>query len=102
MVVGTGAEARLGDVITAHYTLWLKDGTKVQSSLETGTPFTKPLARGEVIEGWLYGIPGMKAGGKRRLEIPSHMAYGNQRVGGVIPPNSDLVFEVQLLAVRRR
>ena len=87
--MGNGATAKRGDMITAHYTLWDANGRKVESSYDTGRPIRKPLAQGALIDGWVVGIPGMRVGGKRRLEVPSNLAYGN----------GDLVFEVELLAV---
>lgn len=97
LVVGTGAEVKPGDTITAHYTGALaKDGTIFQSSLDTGQPFTRAL--GELIKGWQEGIPGMKVGGTRRLLIPAALAYGDQAQNG-IPANSDLVFDIQLLNI---
>lgn len=97
-VVGTGAEAKAGDTITVHYKGTLaQSGVKFDSSYDRGEPITFPLTG--VIEGWQKGIPGMKVGGKRRLIIPSSMGYGAQGSGSTIPPNSDLVFEVELLGV---
>lgn len=96
-VAGTGAEVKAGDTITAHYTGALaKDGTIFQSSLDTGNPFTSPLAN--LIQGWQAGIPGMKEGGTRRLVIPAAQAYGSTERPG-IPANSDLVFDIQLIKI---
>jgi FKBP-type peptidyl-prolyl cis-trans isomerase len=96
-VAGTGAEVKAGDTVTAHYTGALaKDGTIFQSSLDTGNPFTSPLAN--LIQGWQVGIPGMKEGGTRRLVIPAAQAYGATERPG-IPANSDLVFDIQLIKV---
>ncbi|MCW1907787.1 MAG: FKBP-type peptidyl-prolyl cis-trans isomerase [Candidatus Saccharibacteria bacterium] len=96
-VAGTGAEVKAGDTITAHYTGALaKDGTIFQSSLDTGNPFTSPLAN--LIQGWQTGIPGMKEGGTRRLVIPAAQAYGSTERPG-IPANSDLVFDIQLIKI---
>ena len=96
---GTGAEAKLGSTITAHYTgALVKDGTIFQSSLDTGSPFKTQLVEGGLIEGWIQGIPGMKAGGKRRLVIPAAQAYKEEGRPG-IPPNADLVFDIELIAV---
>ena len=100
LVVGTGAAAKAGDQVSVHYTGWLTDGTKFDSSLDRGEPFAFTLGQGQVIEGWDKGVEGMKVGGKRKLTIPSDMAYGAQGAGDVIPPNAVLVFEVELLAVK--
>ncbi|MGO3702164.1 MAG: FKBP-type peptidyl-prolyl cis-trans isomerase [Candidatus Saccharimonadales bacterium] len=97
-VVGDGAEVAEGATITAHYTGALcKDGTIFQSSHDFGDPVTFPLNR--VIAGWTNGVPGMKAGGTRRLIIPSEMAYGSVRAAANIPPNSDLVFDIELVEI---
>ena len=96
---GTGAEAKAGDTVTVHYTGWLTDGTKFDSSLDSGQPFSFPLGAGRVISGWDEGVVGMKVGGKRRLTIPPAMAYGEQGSPPVIPPNATLVFDVELLGV---
>ena len=97
--VGEGAEAVAGKHVTVHYTGWLTDGTKFDSSLDRNDPFDFPLGRGHVIRGWDDGVAGMKVGGKRKLTIPPEMGYGARGAGGVIPPNATLVFEVELLAV---
>jgi len=97
LVVGTGAEAQDGDTVTVDYTGWLaSDGTIFDSSVSRGQPATFPLTA--VIQGWQEGVPGMKVGGKRRLVIPSELAYGPNGAGS-IPPNADLVFEVDLLDI---
>jgi peptidylprolyl isomerase len=96
--VGTGEQARPGDQVEVHYTGWLKDGTKFDSSLDRGKPFPFKLGAGDVIKGWDQGVAGMKVGGKRKLTIPPELAYGN-RTRGPIPANSTLVFEVELLKV---
>ena len=98
---GEGDEAKSGDVVTVHYTGWLTDGKKFDSSLDRNQPFTFKLGAGQVIEGWDKGVAGMKPGGKRKLTIPPGLAYGNQSVGGVIPSNSTLVFEVELLSIKK-
>jgi len=104
-VVGTGAEAVPGALITVHYTGTFEDGTKFDSSVDRGTPFSFTLGAGQVIPGWDRGVQGMKVGGKRRLIIPSDLAYGAQgakRPDGTyaIPPNAVLRFEVELLDVK--
>lgn len=97
-VVGTGEEVPAGATITAHYTGALcKDGTIFQSSHDFGEAVTFPLSG--VIAGWTKGVPGMKVGGTRRLIIPSEMAYGSVRAAANIPPNSDLVFDIELVAI---
>lgn len=97
--VGKGAKAKAGDVVSVHYTGWLMDGTKFDSSVDRGEPFKFSLGAGEVIEGWDKGVVGMQVGGKRTLIIPSSMAYGEQGAGGVIPPGATLKFEVELLGL---
>jgi FKBP-type peptidyl-prolyl cis-trans isomerase FkpA len=96
---GGGAEAAQGSKVTVHYTGWLADGTKFDSSVDRGRPFEFKLGVGQVIPGWDTGVRGMKVGGKRELIIPPDMAYGSRGAGGVIPPNATLKFEVELLAV---
>src|SRR3989344_5955813 len=98
--LGTGAEAKEGNMITAHYTGTLLDGTKFDSSLDRGTPFSFQLGSGQVIAGWDQGVPGMKVGGKRKLTIPPDLAYGEQGIPGAIPPNATLIFEIELLSVQ--
>ena len=98
--VGTGAEAQTGNTVVVHYTGWLLDGTKFDSSIDRNDPFEFVLGAGEVIQGWDQGVVGMKVGGKRRLAIPPDMAYGTSGAGGVIPANAVLVFEVELLEVK--
>jgi FKBP-type peptidyl-prolyl cis-trans isomerase len=100
VVVGTGAEALTGKMVSVHYTGWLTDGKKFDSSKDRGQPFQFPLGRGHVIKGWDQGVAGMKVGGTRKLTIPPDMGYGAQGAGGVIPPDATLVFEVELLGVR--
>lgn len=95
--VGTGAEATAGQTVTVHYTGWLTNGTKFDSSKDRGDPFEFPLGAGHVIRGWDEGVQGMKIGGSRKLTIPADLGYGARGAGGVIPPNATLVFEVELL-----
>ena len=97
--VGTGAEAKAGDEVRVHYTGWLTDGTKFDSSVDRGQPFSFTLGVGMVIRGWDEGVAGMKVGGKRKLTIPAHLGYGARGAGRVIPPNATLVFEVELLGI---
>lgn len=97
--VGTGAEATDGKKVTVHYTGTLTNGTKFDSSRDRNVPFSFTLGSGMVIAGWDMGVKGMKVGGVRRLVIPSHLAYGSRSVGGHIPPNSTLVFDIELLNV---
>jgi FKBP-type peptidyl-prolyl cis-trans isomerase FkpA len=98
--VGTGAEAVAGKTVAVHYTGWLTDGTKFDSSRDRNQPFSFPLGRGQVIKGWDEGVAGMKVGGKRTLTIPPDLGYGARGAGGVIPPNATLKFEVELLDVK--
>lgn len=98
-LLGAGQEAKAGDTVTVHYTGTLTDGTKFDSSLDRGTPFTFLLGAGKVIKGWDEGVAGIKVGGKRKLTIPAELGYGNQEVG-TIPANSTLLFDVELLAVK--
>jgi peptidylprolyl isomerase len=100
LVVGSGAQPRAGQTAVVHYTGWLLDGTKFDSSKDRGQPFSFPLGRGQVIKGWDEGVASMKVGGKRVLIIPPDLGYGARGAGGVIPPNATLKFEVELLEVR--
>lgn len=97
--VGTGTEARIGNVVDVHYTGWLENGTKFDSSVDSGKPFRFKLGAGQVIRGWDEGVAGMKIGGKRKLVIPPDLGYGRQGAGGVIPPGATLIFDVELLGV---
>lgn len=97
---GTGKEALIGQTVSVHYTGWLTDGTKFDSSVDRGQPFQFPLGARRVIAGWDEGVAGMKVGGKRKLTIPPALGYGARGAGGVIPPNATLVFDVELLDVR--
>lgn len=100
VVVGTGREAATGNLATVHYTGWLTNGKKFDSSVDRRDPFSFPIGAGQVIRGWDEGVAGMKVGGKRKLTIPPELGYGARGAGGVIPPNATLVFDVELLEVR--
>ncbi|MBI5901139.1 MAG: FKBP-type peptidyl-prolyl cis-trans isomerase [Rhodocyclales bacterium] len=99
LVVGDGAEATAGQHVTVHYTGWLTDGRKFDSSKDRNDPFQFALGARHVIAGWDEGVQGMKIGGTRKLTIPSDLGYGSRGAGGVIPPNATLVFEVELLGL---
>ena len=99
LTVGTGAEVRLGQGLTMHYSGTLEDGTKFDSSYDRGEPFQFVLGAGQVIKGWDLGVQGMKVGGKRKLIIPSSLGYGERGIGP-IPPNATLIFEVEVLAAQ--
>ena len=98
--IGDGTAAENGKTVAVHYTGTLQDGTKFDSSLDRGTPFEFKLGQGDVIKGWEQGILGMKVGGKRKLTIPSQLAYGDNGFPPVIPPKATLLFEVELVAVK--
>jgi FKBP-type peptidyl-prolyl cis-trans isomerase len=99
-VAGAGDMAVVGKTVSVHYTGWLENGKKFDSSVDRGQPFSFPLGAGRVIKGWDEGVQGMKVGGKRTLTIPSDLGYGSRGAGGVIPPNATLIFDVELLGVR--
>ena len=98
--VGEGQSPDAGQQVTVHYTGTLTDGTKFDSSHDRRQPFVFTIGVGQVIKGWDEGVLSMRVGGKRKLMIPSNLGYGSRGAGGVIPPNADLVFEVELLGVR--
>ncbi|MEE9398130.1 MAG: FKBP-type peptidyl-prolyl cis-trans isomerase [Methylococcales bacterium] len=100
LVIGEGATAETGQTVVVHYTGWLENGTKFDSSKDRNTPFDFSLGAGQVIKGWDEGVVGMKIGGTRKLTIPSDLGYGAQGAGGVIPSNATLIFEVELLELR--
>lgn len=100
LVVGEGQAAKAGDVVVVHYTGWLTDDTKFDSSLDRGTPFTFPLGAGRVIKGWDEGVAGMQPGGVRRLIIPAELGYGERGSGELIKPGDTLIFEVELLEIQ--
>ena len=99
LTVGGGDEAQAGQNVQVHYTGWLTDGTKFDSSVDRNQPFEFPLGGGAVIRGWDEGVAGMRVGGKRKLVIPPELGYGARGAGGVIPPDATLVFEVELLGL---
>jgi FKBP-type peptidyl-prolyl cis-trans isomerase FkpA len=100
LVVGDGQEAKAGDLVQVHYTGWLENGTKFDSSRDRNQPFEFTLGQGQVIQGWDQGVTGMRVGGVRRLTVPPELAYGQRGAGNVIPPNATLIFEVELLGIK--
>ena len=97
---GNGAVATAGHMVTVHYTGWLTNGTKFDSSVDRGQPFQFGLGQGQVIKGWDEGVAGMKVGEKRKLIIPPNLGYGPRGAGNVIPPDATLIFDVELLGVQ--
>ena len=97
---GKGDPAKTGDTVEVHYTGWLTDGKKFDSSRDRGQPFSFRLGQGQVIQGWDRGVLGMRPGEKRKLTIPPELGYGARGAGGAIPPHATLVFEVELIRVR--
>ena len=102
IIEGTGKAAERGALITAHYRGWLEDGTEFDSSYKRGEAFQIVLSNNRVIQGWILGLKGMKTGGKRKLWVPAALAYGERQIGSMIPPNSNLMFEIELLEVLTR
>jgi len=99
LVEGTGPQPKTGDSVRVHYTGWLENGKKFDSSHDRREPLVFAVGRGQVIKGWDEGVGSMKVGGKRKLVIPAGLGYGSQGAGGVIPPNATLIFEVELLGI---
>lgn len=99
IVEGSGDTAAAGQTVSVHYTGWLTDGSKFDSSKDRNDPFDFPLGGRQVIAGWDEGVQGMKVGGTRKLTIPPNLGYGARGASGVIPPNATLVFEVELLKI---
>lgn len=98
--IGTGKEVKSGDFISIHYSGILENGKKFDSSYDRGQPFEVQIGVGYVIQGWDQGVPGMKIGGKRKLTIPCDLAYGEREIPGLIPANSTLIFEVELIDIK--
>lgn len=101
IIVGNGKVAANGDTLAAHYIGTLENGTKFDSSYDRGQPLEFVLGAGQLIQGWEFGLVGMKEGGKRKLVVPASLGYGAKGAGGVIPPNATLVFEIELVSVKK-
>ena len=99
LVEGTGPQPRPGESVRVHYTGWLENGKKFDSSHDRREPLVFPIRQGQVIKGWDEGVGSMKVGGKRKLVIPANLGYGDQGAAGVIPPGATLIFEVELLGI---
>jgi peptidylprolyl isomerase len=99
LAVGTGPQPKPGDSVRVHYTGWLENGKKFDSSHDRREPLVFPVGKGHVIKGWDEGVGSMKVGGKRKLVIPANLGYGERGAGGVIPPGATLIFEVELLGI---
>lgn len=99
LITGSGAAPKRGDTVTVHYTGWLTDGTKFDSSVDRDEPFAFVLGTGQVIQGWDQGVASMRVGDKARLTIPHNLAYGEAGYPGAIPPKATLIFEVELLSI---
>ncbi len=100
IIEGKGASPKQGQMVTVHYTGWLTDSTKFDSSVDRGQPFTYQFGVGQVIQGWDDGVATLKVGGKSKFTIPSELGYGASGAGGIIPPNATLIFEVELLGIQ--
>lgn len=101
-LVGNGKEVIKGALVIVHYEGFLDDGSKFDSSLDKGKPFQFVIGSGRVIKGWDQGVMGMKVGGKRSLYVPALLGYGERQIGNMIPPNSNLTFEIELIEVLTR
>ncbi len=99
IIQGAGAAPKRGDTVTVHYTGWLPDGTKFDSSVDRNEPFSFVLGAGQVIQGWDQGVAKLRVGDKARLTLPPELAYGRAGYPGAIPPNATLIFEVELLSI---
>lgn len=101
ILIGTGFEVKPGNTVTIHYAGMLENGKKFDSSYDRNAPFSTPIGIGYVIAGWDQGVVGMRVGGKRKLTIPHHLAYGEAGIPGVIPPKSTLIFDLELIEVKK-
>lgn len=102
IVIGTGKEVVKGALVIVNYEGFLDDGSKFDSSIDKGKPFQFVIGSGRVIKGWDQGVMGMKVGGKRTLYVPAHLAYGERQIGEIIPPHSNLTFNIELFEVLTR